>query len=76
MPHNDLECTKNHSLLLRLFACISLRILWAEITKPDGVPSYGSVGHFFTKDGPRRLLTNQQVREKHAGMWRVGSNPY
>jgi hypothetical protein len=29
MPHNDLECTKNHSLLLRLFACISLRIPWA-----------------------------------------------
>src|SRR5258708_29709505 len=30
MPHNDLECTKNHSLLLRLFACISLRIPWAS----------------------------------------------
>src|SRR5260221_5326679 len=29
MTHNDLKCTKNHSLLLRLFACISLRIPWA-----------------------------------------------
>src|SRR5260221_3401058 len=28
MTHNDLKCTKNHSLLLRLFACISLRIPW------------------------------------------------
>src|SRR5258708_9193984 len=30
MTHNDLKCTKNHSLLLRLFACISLRIPWAR----------------------------------------------
>jgi hypothetical protein len=68
---------KGHSLApFCLLAFISLRNPWEEITKPDGVPSYGSVGHFFTKDGPRRLLTNQQVREKHAGMWRVGSNPY
>src|SRR5260221_13253591 len=30
MTHNDLKCTKNHSLLLRLFACISLRIPWVD----------------------------------------------
>src|SRR5260221_14183011 len=28
MTHNDLKCTKNRSLLLRLFACISLRNPW------------------------------------------------